>query len=194
MSRKTFFSFFLLTLIFVCGSTAFAQNPAQIDVQTLTVTMKRAWTDALFNVTASNSAQTEVLYGGVGSFAIFQLQECMPCKLPNTFTSNGFQIHGFGFSFRWQSESYANFYVTSIESDPVVLRPTIRRKPNTFSVNGKTRIRGRLEFRNINNIVVITDNDIVLEGSYTAKFSNNLNLDGRKVEFSEITYTLNQVK
>ena len=85
--------------------------------------------------------------------------------------------NGQGFVFRWGFDKFVYFYVSEVKSDAVVLRPTIRRKPQAFGLNGTTEIRGRVEVRNM-NVIVAVDDDVVLEGGYTVRFLNLNSLNG----------------
>jgi len=195
MQKIKLFSFVILAATFLVGNfSAKAQQPVQIDVKSLTLFFQRSSSDGQFSMRTVNSSQTEVIYGGRGSYSL-PLFNCVPCHLPNSFSSNGFQRfltnEQQGFAFLWGFDKLVYFYVSEVKSDLIVLRPTIRRKPQFFTLNGATEIRGRVEIRDTNGIVAV-DNDVVLEGSYAVRFLNNNFLDGRKVEFSQINYTLNQ--
>jgi hypothetical protein len=191
MQKSKIYSLLILAAAFWFSNfTVKAQQHSPIDIKSLTLSFKRNSTEGQFSLRAINSSQNEVVYAGQGGYSL-PLFNCVPCNLPNSFNSNGFQ-RGSGFQFSWGFDKLVYFYVSEVKSDVIVLRPTVRRKPRLFSFSGRTEIHGRVEIRDNTNTIVAFDNEVKLEGSYTVNFLNNNSLDGRKVEFSQISYSLNQ--
>lgn len=193
MQKFKLFSIVVLTVAFSIGNFSVkAQQPAQVDVKSLTLSFQRGSSGGQFSMRTMNSSQTEIIYSGRGGYAL-PLFNCAPCRLPNSFSSNGFQRSGTGFQFSWGFDKLVYFYVSEAESEAIDLLPTILRKPRFFSLDGATEIRGRIEVRDDTNTVIAVDNTVILRGGYTVRFSNVNFLDKRSVEFSQIDYSLEQL-
>ncbi len=190
--KKKFRCLVIISAFFLFGSQITkAQQPEQVDVKSLTLTVEGTASDGRFSMSAVGSSQAAVNYAGAGSY-LLPVFGCAPCNVPNIFSSNGFQRSGGGFRFAWGFDKLVYFYLSDVESSEIILRPTIRRKPQSFSINGTTRIRGRVEIKDNTNTVIAVDNDVVLEGGNSAKFNNLSSFGGRKIAFSKIVYALNQ--
>jgi hypothetical protein len=181
--------FLILGLIFSAHAIS-AQQPESIDVKSYTIYKEANWTDAQFTLTATNSSGATVTYSGTGNYTIGSLMSCSPCNMPNTFSSNGFFS---AVSFNWAFDSPVQFQIASVESAPIVLRPTVLRKKQRFNVDGAVAIRGRIEIRTPGGITAV-DNDVNLTGNYSAEFLQNYFLDGRRVQYSKINYNLTRTQ
>lgn len=189
MTKSTIFILAVLVAAFAFGNfSAAAQTPEQIEVKSLQITYRRFQTDTFFSLKTINAAKNEVEYSGVGSYSL-GLFNCTPCNFVATFNTNLFARPD-AFAFRWGFDKFVNFYLTETASAPVVLRPTISRRRKTFSVKGASKIKGRVEITNERGVVIAEDKNVQLDGGYTVDFFQNSLHDGRKVEFSEIRYSL----
>jgi hypothetical protein len=188
MKKKMFF----LTLALLLSTQMIsAQQPEVIDVKTYTIYKEFSWSSAHFVMTAENSSGSLVTYSGTGNYTIGSLMNCSPCNMPNTFSSNGFFSESFGVSYNWAFDSPVQFRITSVEAEPIVLRPTILRKKRRFNVDGSVSVRGKIEIRAPGTILAV-DNDVNLAGTYSAQFTPLNFLDGRKIQYTKINYTLNK--
>ena len=183
--------FLILGLLFSAQMIS-AQQPEVIDVKSYTIYKEANWTSAQFNMTAVNSSGSPVSYGGTGNYVIPALMSCSPCNLPNAFNTNGFFSSGAGVSFNWAFDSPVQLIVTSVETEPIVLRPTISRKKQRIKTSGAVSVRGRLEIRSPAGLLAV-DNDVNLAGTYSTEFIPLISLPGRKIMYTSISYTLHQV-
>lgn len=188
MNKLNVFSFLLLVMAFwFANLTVNAQQPETVDVVFFTTYHTRSQSDTTFTMTIRNS-NGFTTYGGRGGYSL-PVFNCIPCSIPNTFNSNGFSI---GFSgFNWGFDKYVRFYVTAVESDPIILSLMIPRKRKNITVSGTTRLQGRIEIRDENNMIIAVDNDVVLQGRYIVNFIRPVYNSG-VVEFTQISYALNQ--
>lgn len=190
MPKLRIFLFAALFAAFACGGfSARAQTPELVDVQSLNITFHRYDTDTFFSMKVLNGARSEIVYGGAGSYSL-PLFNCTPCNFVSTFKTNLFADPNF--EFRWGFDKFVRFYLTETESAPVAVRPTIPRKRKFFSLKGSSKIKGRVEIRDERGVVIAEDKNVQLEGGYTVDFFQNSLHDGRKVEFSEIRYSLTE--
>lgn len=184
---KVFSCIVFIATFWFANLSARAQQPEAVDVVFFTTHHTRTQTDTNFTMTVRNS-NGFTNYAGRGSYSL-TVFNCIPCSIPNTFSSDGFSV---GFSgFNWGFDKYLRFYVTAIESDPIILSPMIPRKRKNITVSGKTRLRGRIEIKDENNMIIAFDNDVVLEGRYIVNFIRPVYNSG-VVEFTQISYLLNQ--
>lgn len=184
--------FFTLALLFLTQMIS-AQQPETIDVKTYTIYKEANWTSAYFVLTAVNSSGETVTYSGAGNYIAYPMMSCSPCNMPNTFSSNGFFSESFGVSYNWAFDSSARLYVTSVETEPIVLSPTILRKRQKITKEGAVSVRGRFEV-NVPGRIVAFDNDVNLTGTYSATFNQVNYLPGRKIFYTGISYNLKQAQ
>lgn len=189
MKIKAFF--IILGLLFLT-STIRAQ-PEVIDVISYEIHKKVYWTVAKFVVKARDSSGTLVEYVGTGNYTVNPLMNCNPCNLPNVFSSNGFFTEPFGVKFIHGFDTPVEFHVTSIETEPIVLRPTILRKKQLIIREGAVSVKGRIEIKSA-DVTIAVDNSVDLAGTYSTEFTPLINADGRKIQFAIINYYLSQTQ
>lgn len=189
MKIKAFF--LILGLLF--SPTAVRAQPEVIDVKTYEIHKKIYWTVAKFVMTARDSSGTLVEYVGTGNYTVAPLMSCNSCSLPNVFSSNGFFTEPFGVKFIAGFDTPVEFHVTSIEAEPIVLRPTILRKKSLIVREGAVSVKGRIEVKSA-GVTIAVDNSVDLAGTYSAEFVPLSNADGRKIQFTIINYSLSQTQ
>ncbi len=183
----------IIALFLICSanSTVSAQtNPEQIDVKSLRI-VHYANIESFATITWLNSAQT---FSSLDERTGYQLAFMNTViYFPATLNSNGFGSSvSVGFS---GSDFRARFYVTSADSSPIVLRPTILRKKEVVKISGTTDVRGRVEVvdqRTLPYRVIAVDNDVRLTGNYTAEFTQGRPRAQRSVRYQSIVYDLKQ--
>lgn len=169
------------------------QEPQQIDVRTITLSYHAFNTDSITRVEGVNEANQPIIYGGRSNYQLLMLFSCNPCRIPNTFNTNGFGgTSNVTFGFSWAFDREAYLYLSEIEIEPLVLPATILRKPRLFSRSGAVRLKGKLEVIGINNTLVAVDHEIALEGRYKVDFSNDYVTDQRSVNFNNFAITLDR--
>lgn len=184
LSRRS--AAFALFLICLAGLDASAQQPEQIDVVSLRISHNNS-VDSEAKITYRNSAQSLItIYGSVGNV--------VPYATPNVF---GRILSTVSFINAGNVETgptvQFRFILTAVESEPIILRPTILRRKRYFTLGGATVLRGRLEVfdRNPNVYrVVAVDDDFELKGFYKAGFFQNLGAP-RTAKFDSLVYELN---
>lgn len=168
-----------------------AQTPEAIDVQSCEINKRVHWTVAKYVMNARDASGALVEFVGTGNYTVSPLMSCNPCSLPSLFDSNGFFTEPFGFSFVAAFDTPVRFYVTSVETEPIVLRPTILRKQRIINREGAVSVKGRVEVRAGDKVIAV-DDTVELRGTYAAEFAQQNALDGRKMQFAIISYYLNQ--
>lgn len=184
----------IAALIVFIGTTAFAQQPEQIDIQSLKIV--HVGFESEGTIIYRNSSHSLMTFRGWANYRLPFMNAVS--SLPNTLTSNGFgnfslitSSSGGGGDYRFQ------FYLTSSESTPIILRPTILRKKRVITVNGATAIAGRVEVidqRTLPHRVIAVDNDFELKGNFQVEFTQNHAATQRSVTYQGITYNLVQTQ
>lgn len=183
--------FFILGLLF--SAQAICAQPEVIDVTSYEIHKKVYWTVAKFVMKARDSSGSIVEFVGTGNYMVSPLMSCNPCNMPNVFTSNGFFTEPFGVRFIAGFETPVEFHVTSIEAEPIILRPTILRKKPLIVREGAVSVKGRIEVKSA-GVTIAVDNSVDLAGTYSTEFTPVNNADGRKVSFAIINYFLTQTQ
>jgi hypothetical protein len=187
MRKLTLFSLVTLAIVFSLASiTASAGEAQRIDVKRLTFEYRFGWGNTAFRVEAVDEAGAPVTFSGLGSYYV-PFDDCAPCSIPFTFSTDS--MHGFYLDFG--QENHGEWQILSGHSEPLVLPPTIRRKPEHFSRTGTAEVHAKFAYKHQNEVLAY-DDDVVLIGGYQADFGNANYLDGRKFNFYRIVYTLTQ--
>jgi len=183
-----------LALVVLTALTSFAQQPEQIDIQSLKIVHGGIQTEA--TISYKNSAQSLVSFTGWANYSLPYTSGGI--RLPNTLSSNGFANFGIVSSAPGGGGDYRlRFYLSSSESDPIVLRPTILRKRREIVATGTTIIRGRVEVidqRTLPNKIIAVDNNFELTGNFRAVFTQPHGGTQRFVIYQGIIYNLVQTQ
>jgi hypothetical protein len=180
----------LLTVL-MCG-LSFAQQ--QVDVKSIIMTNDTLQSG--FRMTVANSVGQDVIYNSTNSNSVnlSGLGNC--CYLPSVRSSDLFNYISTARDIIYAQMTIANnsavkLYLSAPTiSDDIVLRPKIRKR-QTIEVTGKTKFFiSKIEVLDAGGNVSAVDNDVILNGDFTALFRKdaawNLYL------FKNITYTFDE--
>ncbi len=176
-----------IVLIFLVASNIPAQTaPERIDVVSLQVSYVNL-IDPEVKIIYRNSAQSLITgYGFIADTVPYHGTYPLGTILnSNSFGNFGSVEVGTNFFFR--------FTLTSSESDPIVLRPTILRKKRFFILRGSTVLRGKMEIidrRPNPDQIIAVDEDFELSGNYAAEFYQSRNGNQRTATYSSLIYAL----
>ena len=179
----------MLALFLVCSANlrvSAQQPPEQIDVVSLRIS-HNDMIDSEAKITYRNSAQSLITaYGFIGNV------------LPNGSYSFGTTLSTISFTNVGNVETGVfirfRFILTAVESEPIIIRPTVARKKRYFTLGGATVLRGRLEVFDTNPNhygLIAVDNDFELKGYYKAGLFQNFGVQ-RTAKLDSLMYELNQ--
>ena len=161
----------------------------QVQVQSLAIHYQNI--DSYFTMVVRGTTGEDVTYRGWGTYQLVDLYFCDPCKIPNTFASNGFQSSPF-LSFQWASpEKYVRIYVPSATSPPFIVDPRIRWRPQTVVRTVPTDIQGRIEILDQVGNLLAYDNDLSLHGTSSTELGVLTDIaPGRVLDFHNLNIAL----
>lgn len=187
--------------LFNAAAFARASVPAKVEIQSLTIRKIFQRTPEGFLSYRNLQQGTDVLFIGRAS------QVRLPYMDSNAFpfpTVLGTELTEFNSIIEAKSGGnfdlpQVRFYIDSMVSEPINLRPTIPRKKEGILMTGKVRLRGKAEIYaermpGIPWLPVAVDNDFDLIGTYTAHFRQFAGSDRRTAKFEFVTYNLAQVE
>ncbi|MDQ3798658.1 MAG: hypothetical protein M3384_04350 [Acidobacteriota bacterium] len=191
-----------LTAIALFNVAAFAQanEPAKIEIKSLMIRKIFQRTPEGF-LTYRTMQGADVTFAGRASQVRLPYMDSSSFPFPASLTT---VLSEFDRIYESKSSGetflpHVRFYIDSMESEPINLRPTILRKRDEITVTGKVRMRGKAEIYEeripgVPWLPVAADDDFDLVGTYTASFRQFAARDRRAVLFQFITYNLTQAQ